>query len=472
MIEGKIEKSDALNVRQPQEMKPRWGFFHRAVGFLVAIVLCLFMGLGWVVWNRVYEEQFPYLLELQHSKSRYMEARMRGFLRNRAGAELVRIDAIGVSPEVLFLLRWPVGDEVFVGTGDVNVVYGRHDQDTLWFRTLDDLSSFWTAEDGFSYAITTGGINLGSSRPERMSAKSGMKRREIDEFFRSGVAAGTRIYKDPVFGDRVVSHHEVADTNVVLFSENEIQSLVDERSRSLRQLLWGLALAAVVTIAIGLYFIRISVKPLRMVLHEANEVAFGNFNSQTKLEFRDEVHALSRVLLVIKQRLRNLIEAQKLDRAQREMCHDFLRDIGKARNQDAVIACLATALSRHPNPRFHVLDVSIYFLDSVQENSSVPFLKRKIALAGKPLIESGSETSHEIEGAFLSHEPDLRLGRVVTLSSDELLTPLSARSQVLACLQLRGPNIGTISPLDSRWLAFLCRVAALSLRNLPDNREQ
>ncbi|MEY4064865.1 MAG: hypothetical protein RIR26_1073 [Pseudomonadota bacterium] len=472
MGEGQLKDFPKSQAGDGRSARWQWSFAARANTFLVAVVLILFSGLGWFVWLRVKEEQFPYLLEIQHSKSRYMEARMRSFLRNRTGSELVRIDAVGLSPEMLYLLRWPVGDEVFVGTADVNIVYGRHDEETLWFRPLEDLSSFWSAEDGFSYAITTGGINIGSSRPERMSAKSGMKRKEIDEFFRSGVAAGTRIYKDPLVGDRVVSHHEVAGTNVVLFSENEIKTLNEERARDLQLILWGLALAALITLLVGLYFIRILVRPLRIVLRDANEVSFGNFPASPKLEFRDEVHTLNGVVLVIKQRLKNLLEAQRLDQAQRKLCHDFMRQVGRARKQEDVLQCFVSALTQHPNPLFHSVDLSCHIPASSQgEAASSIFLKRNLLTAGKASPKREPEWSSEMLPLFSAHEEKLNKGDIVPLNADELLAPVKLGSLLLACLYLRGRGVGKISPLDSRWLAFLCRIIAISLWNLPDETQ-
>lgn len=443
-------------------------FRKKASLVLVSVVMVVYGVSGFVFWLKVVDDQTPYLFEIQLKKSLGLEARLRTFLRSREGMELKKIATIDVLPEAMFLPRWPVGDEIFVGSSSEDMVIGRFDAQTLWMRPMEELNSFWKSEDGFAYVITTGGINLGSSRPDLMSAKTGMKRKEIDEFFRSGIAAGTRIFKDPEKGDRIVSHREVAGTNVILFSEAPLAELGAEQARFFKWALVALGGAALLTIGVGIYLVNVLVRPFKLVLYEARDLALDRLTQTPRFEFQDDLHALHRVILLTKARIQNAIEIQAKEQALRGICHAFFKSACSAQNQRDVLVATAELFAKHPRSVVRKSSVTAYFLPTATANDSgLKLYKRALSRTGAPDVEERGSWSNEFEHNAQSLASILEKGEVADGTLHDLICPVSLGSIPLGFLLVSGANIGRLSLADRRWLGLVGRILGQALWQLP-----
>lgn len=315
------------------------------------------------------EGKTPYLFDVQLKKSSALEARMRAYLMRRDNIEILDLKKTSLSPEQLFLPRWPIGNEIFVGYDNDNLVIGRYSSESLWVRPLGSLTSFWRTEDEFSYVITTGGINLGSNRPELLGAKSGMKKAEIDAFFRSGVASGTRIYKDAFQGDRIVSHREVQDTNVVVFQESVLR---DSRRTSKHYLPMAIAstlLSVLFVIAVAFYFVRLLVRPVKELALEARHVSLGVNERAADHEFRDDLSKIQRALASLRVSVRTRLDLRKTNGALRVLSHQFLKAAAKARTLEEALIQAAAIIVKQPSIEAERVDVAIYFLPQIRWDS-------------------------------------------------------------------------------------------------------
>jgi hypothetical protein len=466
------ERNYILNLRERfvrwQNKRQQTTFFKRLVLYFVIPIIIAYSAAAVFLLKKLNDERLPYLLDIQLKKSLELEARMRIFLRSRNNFDLMKLGEISLSPEEVFLPRWPLGDEVFVGGFGEYLVFGRYDADTLWSRPLGDLNAFWVAEDSFSYGITTGGLNLGSNRPEQMSAKTGMKRKEVDDFFRSGISSGTRIFKDPIQGERIVSHREVLGTNVVLFQEAVIADLNANRKKFWTQVFFYLTAAIVATIAAAIYFIKGLVDPLNVLVNETRDAVWERRTPVPRFEFHDDLYRIHQVILLIQNRTRNYYEIRKKEEQLRHICHKFFKALSEARTQACALAAAGVSFETYPSKTLHESTITAYFLPNSPQNA-IPLLCMRCPIRedGAPALSLQNIWTDEFAETSETILTTLQKGSTHTLSPTQLLVPISLGSIPLGFFVITSIHLTKLGKQEKKWAILIGSILGQALWQLP-----
>lgn len=447
-----------------------WGQYSMTKQFslvIFSLVLFFFIVIGGFLWKKISDDRLPYYAEAQLKKNSEIEARLRLFLRNKEGAKLRKISEMTESYQGLFLPRWPLDDEVFVGHDGYPVVIGRNDDLTLWLKPFPKLSTFWNLEDGFAYIITAGGVNLGSSRPELMTSKTGLKRKEIDDFFRSGVATGARIEKDHDLGESVIVHREVQSSNVILFTVSSLsESKTKSMSNVLRYLGWLLC-AAVATALIGAYFIRVVIKPLRnMIVYLSGPDSHTDERKQLSTR-GDEIGKLDYVVHTIKQKTSQIKNFMAEERQIRSLVHQLLIQESHPTTLESLALLHAEFIVRYPRSQIRNSTSFIYLTHLELNNAqSQQICKLTLTSSGLPFKEINQifVPRQEVEHLQMTLQRKTTVDKdKMALASDIFVLPLEVAEADIGLFVLRGRNIAAIPAADIKWLKIITKLFAKSL---------
>lgn len=349
--------------------------FTKSSSFVLLLVIAsVFLAVFVTLWNRIVTDSMPRIYEVQQQKTASIAARFLAFAKKGGDVELLKLSDFNQTPEVNYLSRWPLGEEIFVGGERSPFLIGRYDDETLWRRDLGHLNEFWKIEDGFAYLITIGGLNLGSSRPDLLSVRVGMKRETIDELFRGGLSAGVRAFKDGK-KTKLVAHREIPNTNVVVFVEEHVDKIISEKWNDYLVISMQLFIAAIATFAVGYHFFAKLGRSFRILLQEADAIGGHRQKTGRKFEFSDEFFRLGRVMSYLNERLQKIQEYKNEEREVRRISYQFLGQASKADDFLDVCKTFASFLVTF-HSEIAASTVHIYLLDQNQSSSSSPLYRR------------------------------------------------------------------------------------------------
>jgi hypothetical protein len=474
-VSGVTANSDAVekNEEQPEPgltVSDRWGRLSmvRQISLLIFVLVSFaFVVIGSILWIKISNDRLPYFAESQIKKNSEIEARLRLFLRNKDNANLRKIADMSESYQALFLPRWPSDDEVFVGNDDYPVVIGRHDDLTLWLKPLSKLSSFWELEDGFAYLITTGGMNLGSSKPDLMTSKTGVKRKEIDNFFRSGMATSAHIDTDRELGESVFVHREVKSTNVILFTISPISEIKRKRlADDLRHIGW-LVCATIIVVVVGAFLVRIVVKPLKEVLDHLSYTDARSGEQKQLSELGDEIEKLNFIIRTIKQKITQIKVFMREESQIKSLVHEMMVQERLPQTIRSLSLMQAEFLGHYPRSRIRNCTSYLYLTHpklNITDNQQICSIK--LTESGTPFKDISElwVPRQEVDHLRITWQRAINNEKKRNASEHHIFViPLKEAEIDIGLFVLRGDNIASIPAADKKWLLIVAKLFAKSV---------
>ncbi len=441
--------------------KPK-SFRSVAGAYLFLFISILVATCIWMLWQRVSASSVPRFFEMQQSISLSLEARFLGFIQAERDYEVLELSAMKGAPESYYLPRWPLESEIFIGLDDRVFVIGRMDEKRLWKRPLADLNSFWKSEDGFAYLVTTGGINLGSSRSNLMTSKDGMKRIEIDDLFVSGIGSGVRAYREANNQTRVIAHRAFVGTNVVALVERSLNQHMETIWKDFVKVIYYFCLVGIIAFIAGLCFIA------RFGIHFRNVIAedLGSPLVQEKLldsSYRDELFGMRKVYIALRERADSIKLYLTEERRLRRNTHHLLVSIARSKNRVDVLNEFALLLLKHPNEYIRLSKVNVYLRDPSVLDSGLQVYRKY------HLIQDGVAVS-TVKGISI-YESQILKGQVgaefpgtfLSVGLNSLICSLSSNGILFGYFEMTCSDVLKVTEPSRKRLLFLVDIFATAL---------
>lgn len=466
MVESQEENKKAQFISKAlAEFKYRWAMYSLAQQLLLFTLVfstILFLIIRAFFEKKSAYDNLPLFAESQLKKSAEIEARLRGFLKNEKGALLTEIDEFSEKYQGMLLPRLPIDEEVFVGDVGYPVVIGRKDDSYLWLKPLSGLPSFWKIEDGFAYLITSGGVNLGSSKPDVLTPKAGMKRKEIDEFFRTGTAQGAKIQIVDGFGESVVIHREIKSTNVVLFTIAPIEETSKNHGGGFIPQI-GLYVAGLsIVLSSAFYLFSIITGSLRSLVIESS-------NTETNLEidgssnqFIEEFVKLKFVIALVKSNIGkvkvHLREESSIRRLLRQLISQRQKHLATVNRAFAI----AEFLVKYPREKVRYSSSCIYLMKYDFDSNKIDQVVKIVLTVDGRLSDNFSQVQadrNEIDSLLLlskTRNDQHKSNRF----HDVFVTEVEKTEKNSVMIVFKAKGIAYISDSDKKWLGILAKISA------------